>query len=65
METRKAVSKEPAMPRITESAIEALALERIAALGYTCLYGPDSAPGDVVLARDTLLPKLMSGEVWV
>ena len=34
------------MPRITESAIEALALERLTALGYTYLYGPDIAPGD-------------------
>ena len=53
------------MPRITESAIEAQALERLAALGYTCLYGPDIAPGGAVLARETLLPKLMNGEVRV
>ncbi len=53
------------MPRITESAIKALALERLAALGYTYLYGPDIAPGDVVLVCYPLLPTLMNGEVWV
>ncbi len=54
------------MNLLCESAIEALPLERLAALGYACLHGPDIAPGEFMRSmrqvRDTLLPKLMSGE---
>ncbi|MDO9545153.1 MAG: type I restriction endonuclease [Pelolinea sp.] len=32
------------MPRITESGVEELAIQRLEALGYHYLYGPDLAP---------------------
>lgn len=44
------------MTRITESAIEDIAIMLFERLGYDCIYAP---------AGDTLLPKLMSGEVRV
>ncbi len=33
------------MPKLTEAAIEELALNRLEQLGYSRVYGPDIAPG--------------------
>ena len=55
------------MPKLTEDAIEMMAIAELQKLGYRHFYGPDIAPDSANPQRsdfsDTLLPKLMSGEV--
>jgi len=62
----------------TESVVEEAALEWLEGLGYAIKHGPGIAPGEHTieagdhtqsavqnLRRDTLLPKLISGELRV
>jgi type I restriction enzyme R subunit len=57
------------MTRLTESAIEDLAIDQLEAQGYRYLAGPNIAHDGETPEResyeDVLLPKLMSGEVHV
>ncbi|WP_114984525.1 hypothetical protein [Cyclonatronum proteinivorum] len=50
------------MTRITEHTIEDFAIKLLEQLGYEYVYAPGIA---LTVLRDTLLPKLMSGEVRV
>jgi hypothetical protein len=54
------------MPSFTESTIEQAALDWLASLGYTLVYGGDIGHGNTLASlRDSLLPKLTRGEVRV
>lgn len=60
------------MTLFTESVVEEAALAWLESLGYAVLHGPDIAAGepaaerrDYGRLRDTLLPKLISGELRV
>ena len=66
------------MPTLSESTVEAAALEWLSTLGWQTAHGPDIAPdtpgaeraayGQVVLEQrpsDAVLPKLVSGELRV
>ena len=54
------------MTHFTESTIEETALEWFKDLGYTIVFGGDIAPRNTLASlRDSLLPKLMRGEVRV
>lgn len=55
------------MTKLTESAIVTFTIKLFERLGYSTIYAPDIAPDGEYPKnhRDTLLPKLMSGEVRV
>ena len=53
------------MTVLTESVVEDAALAWLESLGWQVLYGPDIAPETPFTERDTLLPKLISGELRV
>jgi len=52
-------------PAFTESIIEQAALDWLKAIGWETVFGPDIAPDMLAVLRDTLLPKLISGELRV
>jgi len=52
-------------PTFTESVVEDAALAWLRELGYTIRLGPKIALGEIVGGRDTLLPKLISGEIRI
>jgi type I restriction enzyme R subunit len=55
------------MTKLTESAIGDFTIKLFERLGYSTIYAPDIAPDGEYPKnhRDTLLPKLISGEVRV
>ena len=54
------------MSTFTESTIKETVLEWLKDFGYAIFFGCDIAPrGTVTSLRDSLLPKLMRGEVHV
>jgi hypothetical protein len=55
------------MTKLTESAIVTFTIKLFERLGYSTIYVPDIVPDGEYpkKLRDTLLPKLMSGEVRV
>ena len=50
---------------ITKAHIEDTALTWFEALDYETVHGPDIAPGEPAEERETLLPRLMNGELLV
>ena len=52
-------------PAFSESIIEQAALDWLKAIGWETVFGPDIAPDMLAVLRDTLLPKLISGELRI
>ena len=55
----------PPMTTLTEADLEAASLAWLAALGWQTAHGPDIAPDTPKAERDTVLPKLVSGQIKV
>jgi hypothetical protein len=55
------------MARLTESIVEQATLTWVESLSYVVRHGPDLASEGITRStlRDTLLPKLLSGEIRV
>ena len=53
------------MTTLTESTVESAPLEWPATLGWQTAHGPDIAPDTPKAERDTMLPKLVSGQIKV
>jgi len=51
--------------QFTKSVVEDTALVWLESLGWQVMHGPDIAPDTPATERDTLLPKLISGELRV
>ncbi|WP_438031576.1 type I restriction endonuclease subunit R [Sorangium sp. So ce204] len=57
------MSPAASVPAVTESAVEELALQTFARLGYECLHGPDIAPGEPAEERFTYADVVLRGRL--